>query len=381
MKPHKPFPTFPLTPHHRGGWAKKYKGHQLYIAAHEPDAAMAEFHRKVRAIDEGRKPTKPPVVGGRTVGEIVTRYMNEREADRQQGQITRGTFDDYRVAGVEMAKEFGRDRLVEDLTPDDFTRLYRRWANTLGFHALARHIQNCRTIWNHAAHNQWITQPPAYGSVFRKPTTGRKQGESLTVAEVRKVLAVSTGQMRAMILLCINCGFTGNDCAKLPPKAVDLTAALVRFPRPKMSRRNPVDRAAPLWPETVSALRPYIKPEADLVFRTMHGNPWVRDGTSRKGKDGHVDSFSLMFRRLCVVAGVKPRGPSWLRHLFCTIADEMEKPHATARIMGHRLPGQTETYVDRIEHDRLQEVTEYVRCKVLPDPDSPPENYPDACLI
>jgi len=210
---------------------------------------------------------------------------------------------------------------------------------------------------------------PKFGTVFRKPTTGKKAGTPPTIEEIRSLIEASAGQLRAMILLGINCAYQAADCAALPPSAIDVKHHLVRFPRVKMRDRKPIDRVAVLWPLTEEALSNVLRdrPGDALVFRTIHGKPWVRNGFSKTGKGSGIDSVGLMYGRLCASQSPKIAGRRFadLRHVFRTIADELEKPNAAARIMGHRLPGLAEVYVDSIEHERLREITDHVFWRVF----------------
>ena len=56
-------------------------------------------------------------------------------------------------------------------------------------------------------------------------------------------------QLKAMVLLGINCGLGNSDCANLPTTALDLATGWLDFPRPKTG----IGRRCPLWPETVAA--------------------------------------------------------------------------------------------------------------------------------
>jgi integrase len=367
MKPVKPTPDFPLTPHMRGGWSKRYKGRQLYIPVADPWQALEEFNRRKRLIDLGRNPVAATYTAGATVGEIATRFTQERLADREAGKIKLGTYDDYAAAAREMVSVFGRDTRIDELIPDDFTRLLRHWQERLGSHALARNVQAVRTMWTHAASNDWIDRAPRFGTAFKKPPTGKRKGKPLGSADIKALIDKATGQLKAMILLGINAGYGAKDCSDLRRELVNLKDGLIIFPRPKMASRNGIDRACVLWPETIKAIRDVMndRVDDDLVFRTDRLNAWVRTQASKKGKVSQIDAVAQEFYKICDAAKIDRRGFYELRHCHRTLADELEKPHASARIMGHRLAGLAEVYVDKIEHHRLKEITDYVRGKVF----------------
>ncbi len=58
-------------------------------------------------------------------------------------------------------------------------------------------------------------------------------------------------ELRAMILLGVNCGFGNMDCAELQLSAANLETGWIDFPRPKTG----IGRRCPLWPETVDAIQ------------------------------------------------------------------------------------------------------------------------------
>lgn len=350
-KPTKPYPTFPLTPHARGGWVKRYKGRVYSIPCPNPKQALERWHQMARDIDAGLplRATEPPEVA--RVSSIFDRYMTERT-----GHVAPATLRDYRDAANDALDCWGDNKAVTDLKPDHFTRLARIWGKRMGSHAMGRNIQAIRTMFKYAANQNWIDAQPRYGVVFVKPLTTRKQGKPFTVSEAARIVACAVGRdyLEPCLLMMLNGGFTTRDCSELPISAVDLDKALIIFPRPKMARRRPIDRVVTLWPETVEALREWMTTHAPgpggRVFVTREGSP-VGDG----------NALGQLFERLLKDMVMEHRGSSWLRHLHATLANELEKPAAKSRLMGHRLAGLDEVYVDAVEHERIKFVTDHLR--------------------
>lgn len=69
-------------------------------------------------------------------------------------------------------------------------------------------------------------------------------------SQVRTLLSLANPQVRAMILLGVNCAMGNTDLARLPISVIDLKNAMIDYPRPKTGEL----RKAPLWPETVAAI-------------------------------------------------------------------------------------------------------------------------------
>jgi len=183
-------------------------------------------------------------------------------------------------------------------------------------------------------------------------------------AEVRALLDAASPQVKAMILLGVNCGFGNADVARLPQSALDLRRGWINFPRPKTG----VGRRCPLWPETAEALRAAIdaRPEpkgpadADLTFITKYGHAWART----RGENGTpVDAVLGEFKKLLRALNLGRPGVGFyaLRHTFRTVADATKDFPAVRLIMGHADGSIDDAYRERVEDDRLRAVADYVR--------------------
>jgi integrase len=185
------------------------------------------------------------------------------------------------------------------------------------------------------------------------------------------MLSAAGLQLKAMILLGVNCGFGNHDCGMLPLSALDLEGRWVVFPRPKTG----VERRIPIWPETVAALREVLakRPapkESDAenrVFVTKYGGFWAKqaelttrdDGTPTVNTDNPVSKET---RKLLDKLGMNGwRNFYCLRHTFETIGGESRDQVAVDHIMGHVDPSMGAQYRERISAERLVAVTEYVR--------------------
>ena len=126
---------------------------------------------------------------------------------------------------------------------------------------MGNHIQRTRSIFKYAWDADLIERPVKFGPMFKKPSkkVRRKVRRAARKAagprmfeadQIRALLDESNTQMRAMILLGINCAFGNTDVATLPRSRVNLERGWHDFERVKTA----VDRRCPLWPETLRAL-------------------------------------------------------------------------------------------------------------------------------
>jgi integrase len=381
-KPAKPYPDYPLFAHASGQWAKKIRG-KLHYFGTDPDAALAKYLEQKDALHAGRAPR--PQSDGLTVKELCNAFLNHKAQLRDEGRLLPATWAEYKEACDLIVTAFGRGRLVDDLGPDDFAALRKVMAKRWGLARLKNSVQRVRSTFKFARDNGLTARPPLYGQGFQMPSKKEmrlhraRQGPKLFSAEEVRALAggalvvgpdgpalVRPGaQLRAMILLGINCGFGNADCGRLPLSALDLDNAVIDYPRPKTG----INRRCPLWPETVQALkealarRPAPKREehAGLVFITKYGLPWEKAG----GDNAIGYEVAKLLRRLGI-NGRKRLGLYTLRHTFRTVADAARDQPAADFMMGHCDGHISEHYREAISDDRLRAVSDHVRAWLWP---------------
>jgi integrase len=246
-----------------------------------------------------------------------------------------------------------------------------------------------------------IDKPIRFGPGFKRPSkktirlqrakSGKRQFEA---DEIHAMLDKAGPQLRAMILLGVNCGFGNTDVASLPLKALDLEKGWANFPRPKTG----IERRAKLWPETISAIRKALdlrakpKDEADVdrLFLTRFGTAWVKVSTKEVEKevDGERkkilkvvpdDSVTKEMRKLLKSLDINGhRNFYTLRHVFATIAGGSRDQPAVDHVMGHADDSMPANYRHDIGDDRLEAVAEHVRRWLFPPASESPNVIPMA---
>ncbi len=378
VKPAKPYPDFPLFPHATRRWAKKIRGRMHYFGPwDDPDGALKKYLEQKDDLHAGRKPRSDP--GATTVKELANAFLNHKRALVDAGELSPLTWGDYKTACDEVVAAFGKGRLLADVGPDDFASLRERLARKWGPQRLGKTIQFVRCAFKYAYEAGLLGRPVRFGPGFKRPSKKvlrlhrAKQGTKLFSAEeVRAMIdgALVVGaegpelvgpgvQLRAMLLLGINCGFGNSDCGNLPQAALDLERGWADYPRPKTG----IARRCPLWPETVAAIRealasrpaPKKEEHAGLVFLTRCGDSW-HTGTT----DGPLSrEVGKLLRRLGI-NGRKGLGFYTLRHTFRTVADGAKDQPAADHIMGHEVPHMSSVYREGISDERLRAVADHV---------------------
>jgi integrase len=190
-------------------------------------------------------------------------------------------------------------------------------------------------------------------------------GKTVEKSGKKVTLAGASTQLRAMILLGINCGFGNSDVAELSFAEVDLDKGWIDFPRPKTG----IDRRCPLWPETITAIKTAIaeRPQPkhvedkECIFITKYHNRWLK---------GNINSVGLEFGKLqrrLEINGRRGLGFYSLRHSFRTVADGTKDFPAVRLIMGHADGSIDAVYREHIDDERLRAVTAHVRTWLLGD--------------
>ncbi len=374
----KPRPDFPLFPHATGRWAKKINGKFRYFGSTITDpnglAALEAFLAQKDDLFAGREPRNGQ---GVTCRELCNAFLTAKQRLVDSGDITLSHWHDYHGACERLLDSFGKTTPVDTLRADDFDRLRAEISKTYGPVSLGNEIQRIRSVFKWGFDSELMPAPIRFGQSFKKPSkkvrrlarkaAGPKLFDSV---ELREIVATAGTQLKAMILLGINCGMGQSDLATLPINRLNLQRGWHSYERPKTG----TDRRCPLWPETIKALNdaladrpsPRAPEDAELVFVTMHGRRWVRCNS----KGVWIDSIGLEFRKLLARMEIPAKGKSFysLRRTFRTVADEAGDQPAAMFIMGHADDDadMSATYRQRIDDDRLVAVANHVHSWLFP---------------
>lgn len=364
-------PRFPLWLHTgTGQWCKKVRGHRHYFGT-DKDAALKEYTRVKDDLEAGRTP--PPADSDRTtLVYLVNAFLTHQRHKVQTGEITSRTFEDYYASSELLLNHLGKQTPVEAIRPDNLLSFRQALATTRNATTVGNEVNRARVILRFAFENGLVDRPVRFGA-FKRPTKKvmrRQRAERgprmFEPAELRQIIEAADVQLRAMILLAINCGFGNHDCATLPIVAVNSLPGWIVFPRPKTG----IPRSCPLWPETAAAIEaalerrvePKDEQYAGLVFITKYRGPWYVEG---KPSTAITNEFRKVLDKLKLY---RP-GLSFytLRHVFQTVADEVGDYIATKRIMGHADSSISDTYRERFPDERLRHVSDHVRGWLFPD--------------
>lgn len=363
-RPEKPYPEFPLFPHATKRWAKKIRGKMHYFGPwDDPEGALNKYLDQKDDLYAGRV---HGVQGdGLTVKDLAIQFLTSKKLLEESGDLSKRHYADCARTCEAIAKAFGSSRLVSDLGPEDFEGLRGGWVKK-GWapQTVVSETQRVRSLFKYAYDAGLVDKPIRFGPGFKRPSKkalrlarAAKGPQMFEANEINRLLKAAGVQLRAMILLGINCGYGNADCGTLPLAALDLKGGWVNYPRPKTG----IDRRCPLWPETVKALkdavakRPAPKDPGDsgLVFITKYGRPWFRDSK--------INPLTHEMRKLLDDRKIDGQRNFYaLRHTLRTVADECKDQPAVDHIMGHARDDMASVYRERISDQRLTDVVAHV---------------------
>ena len=248
-KPQKPYPEFPLTANGNGQWSKKIRGKVHYFGPRaDPETALQEYLDVRDDLYAGRKPRPKD---GFTLENLCNEFIAAKERQLHVGEITRRTFYDYHRVCEHVLEAIDRNRLVENLDTGDFGGLREKLTETLGLVSLGNEISRIRVLFNFAFNDGHIDKPIRFGTVFKRPSKQvlrrerkRKGPRMFEADEIRRMLNATEGQLKAMILLGINCGFGNHDSPACPgqPSISTVHGSTTHAPKPESIGAPPSGR-------------------------------------------------------------------------------------------------------------------------------------------
>ena len=327
---------FPLTLHPTGQFCKKIKS-KLYYFGSDRKIALQRYLEQSSYLHSGKATQTISAISNLSLKTLCNLYLDHQESRVTIGEIKWRQVNDQTILLRDFVKYMGSNRCISDISAVDLqnyrTKLIRagKAPNTIN-----NRIAAIKAVYHWAIDNQIVETVPNLKAI-KKITSQRNERPTFTFEQIQRLLDYADTQMKAMILLGLNCGFGCTDCAELKWENIDLANSRVIFPRGKTGIR----RNLKLWNETIQALQ-CVPKIGELVFYTVKGNSWVRAIRSID-KNGHdkctkEDAVSKQFSKLLKKAGItteKGVGFYTLRRTAATLAARSGDPFAVQRLLGH----------------------------------------------
>jgi integrase len=323
-------------------WTKQFyvtrAGKRIYIGS-DKEQALKRYHRLGLGFELIQQEPAAPIEI--TIKELANRFISAQQANWRNPKDTLKCCTGWLGRFIE---DYSRLR-VADFAVEHFAR----WKISLkerGYSAesINHYLSAVRAMFTFAEETGLIEKPPKLTRVRNeaKPRPGSKATPLYTTASLRLLLEQADMQMKAMIMLALNCGFGPKDIQDLTWDHID--GDRVTLPRSKTG----VCQTYLLWPETLQLLNEIqqqralrISELADLrsthdhngrVFLTRFKSLWTKD------------AIAGQFRKLCKKAGVPCYGFYRLRHCASTAMSLVATPHVHRKFMRHSQLQQQVTY-------------------------------------
>jgi len=340
---------FPLTLHPTGQYCKKIRG-KLYYFGTSKKAALERYLEQAAYLHRGEAPPAQSNGSLITLKALCNMYLDHQDGRVAAGEIhLRQVYDQTRLLR-HFVRYIGSNRPVSEVSTFDLQGYRKKLAKEgKAPNTINHHVSAIKAMYHWALDNELIDHAPNLKAI-KKVSASKGKKPTFSAAELNMLLSKADKQIKAMILLGLNCGFGCTDCAQLRWENLDLGNARVSFPRGKTG----IARNLPLWPETVRALEALPR-RGKLVFYTSRGNPWVRitRTTDSSGRDKYTkdNAVSKQFCKLMKQAGIKKQkgvGFYTLRRTAATLAARSGDPFAVQKLLGHADLKMATTYVQDV---------------------------------
>ncbi|MFA6186333.1 MAG: tyrosine-type recombinase/integrase [Phycisphaerae bacterium] len=327
---------FPLTLHPTGQFCKKIKS-KLYYFGTDKKLALQRYLEQAAYLHSGKAIAPKTLEATLSIKMLCNLYLDHQQLQADIGEIKQRHVYDKTSLLKDFVKFIGANCSVEDITTIDLQN-YRKKLIKAGKspNTINNRIASIISMYNWALNNEILDKIPNLKAI-EKIAIHKIERPIFETSDIEKLISYANPQMKAMILLGLNCGFGCTDCAELKWDNLDLKNMRVNFPRGKTG----VGRNLVLWPETVEALKD-IPENGELVFHTAQGNLWVRaiEGVDKYGnkKFTKEDAVSKQFSKLLKKADIKTEkgmGFYTLRRTAATLAARSGDPFAVQKLLGH----------------------------------------------
>jgi integrase len=357
---------FPLFIHKgRGYWCKTVLGKHHYFGkvADDPQGkeALKLWLYEKDWLLAGLEPPPYDPNGEQKVSVkyICNKFLEAKEAKLEAGDLSQRTFDELKETCKLVFDSIPATLEAKLLVPAHFNKLLssinKRYKSP---NSRGKFIGQVKAIFKFAYENGEIERPTNIGTEFKKPSQksirqheNTKGDQSLSADEVKSLLKHASINMRAMLFLGLQAGFSNVELAELPRSAIK--GDWLEWPRAKTATK----RRIPLWKETKQAIQEAIKagkPDGELVFYR----------NAIRYRDRRFICYE--FTKTAKLAGVENHTFYDLRRSFQTVAENACQDYdlpAIKAIMGHtdKRNDMSAGYRQNISDERLLAVTNAVR--------------------
>ena len=268
----------------------------------DPTLYMSPEQQAVWA-DRLKRAEKSKPVAGVTVHVNIEDFLTFKKSQVTLGELSLSRYDLLRLCLSDFEKWFGghaplaainedaltnyRAKLVKEIETAKISRAYARDR----LDALRQFI---RDRWE--AHK--MDRPRNLDSRKMAIGLGEIEVKTMTVDEVKTVIANATDRLKLAVLLMLNCGFTQKDISDLRPEEMDLEGGYIQRKRSKTKKVKTVPKVKyKLWGTTSQLLKTFAQMVGPRVLLNADGGTLITEKT-KGGKRTRNDNIKSQWNRL-----------------------------------------------------------------------------------
>jgi len=193
-------------------------------------------------------------------------FLDQHDVKATIGSKSRGRYLNLKTGVKKFVDWFGETRSVRTITnhtvEDYYNVCLKSVADGLSGDTAKSHFQTAQQFISYAS---FKTDSPKPNALYRQDwefPTGRKEIQTFTTDELKILIANADPQMKAWILLHINCGFLATDLNDLEANEVDWENGRINRARTKTKKLystkqgcTPIKINRKLWPSTLASLK------------------------------------------------------------------------------------------------------------------------------
>ncbi len=202
---------FPLTLHPTGQYCKRIKG-KLYYFGVDRRKALERYLEQATYLHTGKGSKPKSTTDSLSIKTLCNLYLEHQESGVAIGEIEFHHFNDQISILRNFVKFISPNRLVSEI-PTVELQNYRTKLIKMGkaAYTINNVIATIKAMYNWAMDNEVIDNIPNLKAI-KKVVIPKPEKPTFTVVQIQKLLENTSAQMRAMILLGLNCGFGRVNC-------------------------------------------------------------------------------------------------------------------------------------------------------------------------
>ena len=313
-------------------------GRRIYLGS-DKNQALVKYHQLGLGVEPVQRELAPPVTI--TAKNLANRFLVAQQANWRNPKTTLKCYKDWLGRFI---KDHPQLRIA-DFTVEKFAA----WKLSLkerGYspESINHYLGAVRAMFTFAEETDIVEKAPKLKRVKNatRPRAGSIEKPLYTLDDLNRLLKKADPQLKAMIMLALNCGFGPKDIRDLTWDHID--GERVTLPRSKTG----VCQTYLLWLETRALLEEIQQRRAALIARMARRRVQHCDNghvfMTRFWKSWSKDAVAEQFRKLCTKARIPCYGFYRLRHCASTAMSLVATPHVHRKFMRHSQLQQQVTY-------------------------------------